>query len=119
MKSETENKKKRLLIFYTFLIILLSLTIYSDSLEVPFHYDDQMAIVTNYSIRHLDNIPKILLSNPTRAVSNLSFFLNYFFCELNPFGYHAVNIFFHILNGILVYFVLSLIFSSASLIPVL
>ncbi|OGL47915.1 MAG: hypothetical protein A3C43_02850 [Candidatus Schekmanbacteria bacterium RIFCSPHIGHO2_02_FULL_38_11] len=117
MKSETENKKKRLLIFYTFLIILLSLTIYSDSLEVPFHYDDQMAIVTNYSIRHLDNIPKILLSNPTRAVSNLSFSLNYYFCKLEPFGYHLVNLFFHILNGILVYLILNLIFTSIPLIP--
>ncbi len=95
------------------LIIVLSVIVYSNTFHVPFHYDDRPVIVENPNIKDLSNISDILFHNPFRPVLSLSFALNYYFNGLNPFGYHLVNLIFHILNGILVYILILLALSKS------
>src|SRR4030067_121566 len=112
-----ENKRNLFSIFSVILIAALAIACYSNSIKGPFHYDDRKLILTNFQLRDLHNLYEIVFSNPTRGISNLSFALNYWLDEFNPVGYHLVNLFFHALNGILVYLIFKTIFPHASLIP--
>ncbi len=91
-------------------ILLIGLSvfiIYSNIYNSPFVFDDEPRIVENRSIKNLSyylNPSKLL---EPRAVVDLTFALNYRFGKLNVFGYHLVNVWIHILNGILVYFLVS------------
>ncbi len=88
------------------LIAFLSLLIYQNSFRAGFQFDDFKAIVENASIRDLRNLPLIFRDNGTRPVLFLTFALNYHFGGTSEWGYHLVNLFLHILNGILVYFII-------------
>ena len=50
------------------------------------------------------------LYNPRRFIGYLSFACNYYFGGVDVTGYHAVNLAVHILNGLLVYFLVVLTF---------
>ena len=112
-----ENKGNLFSAIPVILIIVLAIACYSNSIKGPFHYDDRKLILTNFQLRDVHNLYDIIFSNPTRGISNLSFALNYWLDEFNPFGYHLVNLFFHALNGILVYLIFKIIFSKVPLIP--
>ena len=104
-----------------FLLILIATISYSNSFNVPFQFDDRISIVENSYIRLKSLSPSSLFKSAfqnfkqNRPLSNLSFALNYYFHELNPFGYHTVNFFFHILTGICLFLILSRIFSRNAL----
>jgi tetratricopeptide (TPR) repeat protein len=102
-------------IFHYILISVLGLLIYSNTFDVPFHFDDRMYIEENPLIkdfRYLNSpnaeIPgledSVELTRKTRHIGYLSFFLNYKLHGLDVTGYHAMNLLIHILNSILVYF---------------
>ena len=101
-------------------ICLLGIIIYSNTLKSPFVFDDEPNIVENKTIRKLSNYfsPSKLLE--PRAIVDFTFALNYRVGKLNVFGYHLVSILIHILNGLLVYFLVLTIlkqlagFSSSS-----
>ena len=86
--------------------IILGFLIYSNTWEVPFYFDDIGNINENENIRltrlNLKDIINAGISKfcPHRPIANISFALNYFFHQYNVKGYHAVNIFIHILTGI-------------------
>src|SRR3990170_1166389 len=99
---------------YSFLISLSLITItafliYSNTFASPFHFDDEPNIVENYKLRDLSNFWP---PSGSRYVGVLSFALNYHFGGLNVFGYHLVNIGIHIINGILVWLLVTLTFKS-------
>ncbi len=94
-----------------FLLSLLTAAIYSNSLFVPFVFDDHHTLVDNSSIRDLRNLDDL---SGSRYMGFLSFALNYHFGRLNVFGYHLVNLIIHITNGFLVYGVVLLLFQSIS-----
>ncbi|MFQ5455348.1 MAG: tetratricopeptide repeat protein [Nitrospirota bacterium] len=94
------------------LIIISSIIIYSNTLHVPFHYDDKPHIVNNRHI-HIDNLSLSGLMDAGyksiayhRPVTNISFAINYYFGRLSTSGYHIVNILIHIITGITIYFFL-------------
>lgn len=90
--------------------VVLGFLIYSNTLDVPFHFDDEPNIVENPNIRltglSLKDITGACFKSacPNRPVANLSFALNYYFHKYNVTGYHAINIVIHIITGILLYF---------------
>lgn len=90
--------------FSVLLITILATIIYSNSFDVPFHFDDKDAIVENYDI-HQFNLKKIFTKS-TRPILDITFALNYYFGKLDVFGYHLVNIILHIANGVMLYFIL-------------
>jgi tetratricopeptide (TPR) repeat protein len=89
--------------------VILGFLIYSNTLNVPFHFDDQLIIQQNPHVR-LSSLSfkdiwaagvKSYASN--RPIANISFALNYYFHQYNVVGYHVINITIHILTGMLLY----------------
>ncbi len=92
-------------VFHIIFIAILGLIVYSNTFQVPFHFDDTPNIVENYKLRNLDNFWP---PSGTRWFGFLTFALNYNFGGLNTVGYHIVNFSIHILNAILVYWLVVL-----------
>jgi len=91
------------------LIGLLGTALYSNTLEVPFVFDDMPNIAANDSVRLKELTPAGLMRAsfesrlPTRPVANLSFALNYYVGQYRVRGYHLVNLAVHLCNAALVY----------------
>src|SRR3989338_567242 len=96
-------------IFSISLILIISIAIYFNTFSSPFVFDDISSIADNYKIRDLSNFYDL---SGTRYIGFLSFALNYKFGVLNVFGYHIVNIIIHIINGLLVYYLILLTFKT-------
>lgn len=97
---------------YVFAIIFLAVSgilIYSNTFHSPFFFDDNIYIVENHKIRHLQNF---WLPSASRYIGYLSFAINYYCGNLNVFGYHAVNTAIHITNAFLVYLLTNLTFKT-------
>jgi hypothetical protein len=88
------------------------LIVYSNTFNATFHFDDTPNIIENYELRDIKNLPKIIMG--PRGVTKATFALNYAIGGLNVAGYHIVNTLIHIINGILVYFLLFHILSNIS-----
>ena len=83
--------------------------IYSNMLKSSFIFDDAQNITINPHIRlnYLD-LEKIFNAGFKSFAShlplaNISFAVNYYLGKYDVKGYHIVNIFIHVMNGILVY----------------
>ncbi len=96
-------------------IVTLGILIYSNSLHGGFCSDDYMIIVENLAIENIRNIAFLWQVFNTRFIAGLSFALNYQFGGFNVFGYHAVNIAVHILNAILLYGLVHVIFKTPAM----
>ncbi|MFA4829377.1 MAG: tetratricopeptide repeat protein [Thermodesulfovibrionales bacterium] len=96
-------------IFHILLIIIVGFLVYSNTFNVPFHFDDAPNIVENYKLRDLSNSWP---PSGSRWFGFLTFALNYYFGGLNVTGYHIVNLIIHIFNAILVYWLVVLTFKT-------
>jgi tetratricopeptide (TPR) repeat protein len=90
------------------LIVLAGTCTYWNSLEVPFLWDDQTAIVTNRSIRDFRPpwrplLPPLETPVAGRPIVNLSFALNYATAGLDVTAYHAWNLGVHLLAALLLF----------------
>jgi Tfp pilus assembly protein PilF len=97
------------------LVIVLGFLAYSNTFESPFQWDDIKHIGDNSIIKNLDNFTastKGYKFNPRRVVGYFTFALNYHFGGTDVTGYHVVNLVIHIVNGILVYFLVMLTFRT-------
>ena len=93
-------------VFFAFTVLaVLLFSIYGNSFDCSWHFDDAANITNNTAI-HLkslswDEIKLILLEGHVganaspRPLAYLSFGLNYFFGGLDVFGYHLVNLLIH------------------------
>ncbi len=95
-----------------FLILSGCLLIYSNSFHVPFTFDDRPFIINDTSV-HLKDLSVSHLIKAAcegypgqRPLSNISFAVNYYFSDLQPSGYHLVNILIHSLSGVFLFFLL-------------
>jgi len=84
------------------LIALVAVSIYSNIYRGPFVFDGVMHIEDKVKIRDLKRWFSSAL--PPRPLVELTFALNYKLGKLHVFGYHLVNVFIHIINGFLAYF---------------
>lgn len=102
-------------LFHIAAIIFLVLTVYSNTLDAPFHFDDANNIVYNPWIKDLRNFidPDIINRHfQTRYIGSLTFALNYSLHGFDVKGYHLVNILIHLLNALLLYWLVKLVFST-------
>ncbi|OGS22125.1 MAG: hypothetical protein A3J83_03910 [Elusimicrobia bacterium RIFOXYA2_FULL_40_6] len=99
------------------LITMLGCAVYINTLVNGFVFDDFNFIVYNDFIKNWKNI--FVLLNPSyffkvipdiygaaRPVWLASLILDYSIWGLNPFGYHLTSLLFHLLNSVLVYFLI-------------
>lgn len=100
-------------------IVCLSQFVYLNSLSNQFVYDDEFTIVTNYFIKTWSNLSSFFNKDyfkfsgelSYRPVVTLSYFIDYTFWKLNPFGFHLTNLLLHTLNSVLLFFLLTRIFN--------
>ena len=105
------------------LVLVASFAIYSNSLDNGYHYDDEHSLQMNESIRSLGNIPSFFVDPGTfsddpskgmyRPLLLLTFALNYAAnqsLDLDGYdvrGYHLVNLLFHALTAMLLWWLIS------------
>lgn len=79
--------------------------LYVPTLSVPFHYDDEVYILDNPAVHDPLDFGAIFkaIEHPARFVPFLTFAWNYAATGENPWSYHLVNIFIHLLNTWLVF----------------
>jgi Tfp pilus assembly protein PilF len=106
------------------LILLLGFLAYSNTFGVPFQFDDEDYIETNIFVTQpgkifsplstASRLPEgnVRLTVFTRYLGHLSFALNYVLGGLEPTGYHAVNLAVHLINALLVYWLVVLTFRT-------
>ena len=92
---------RQIIILFSFLVI--GLTIYGPSFHAPFQLDDYYAIVTNYVVTNMGDIPAIWREDPSRFLTHFTFAFNYYFAGLDVFGYHGFNFVIHFLTTIIVF----------------
>jgi len=108
--------EKRDQVFFGFALFICLLFVYSNSFHASWQFDDEQNILIRESV-HITDItvsslkqslegsfsPLALLKS--RSVSYLSFALNWYVGQDDPFGYHVVNFLIHFFNAFLVYFI--------------
>lgn len=82
--------------------------VYAPQLGHAFQYDDEWKVVRNLRLRNPAFFAEDFALGSyseavTRLLPNLSLSLNYAWFGLQPFGYHATNLFFHVCNVLLVF----------------
>ena len=107
------------------LIILLGFTVYANSLKGGFIWDDAALVRDNAFIKDWSKAGHLLVENigsgaftefsSYRPLQMLSYSLDYSVWKLDVFGYHLTNILLHLLSALLVYWLISLLFSKPSL----
>src|SRR4030042_764482 len=134
-KNEKSDQKKKIppktgwkrQLFFRHLIAIgliagVALLAYSNTFHVPFHFDDRPNITENPNVQikvftwdRLERLVKNTYKESIRIFSYFTLALNYYFGELNVFGYHLVNFFIHVASGIFLYWFLILTFNLPSL----
>jgi tetratricopeptide (TPR) repeat protein len=82
------------------IVALATLAAYSNSLRVPFHFDDFGVVLGNRALRE-----PALLWPPLapRWLGDVTFALNYALGGTEAIGYHVVNVLLHVANALLVF----------------
>lgn len=108
-----KNPSGRRLIFFIccFAFFALIFFVYARVLSAPFLWDDEYLIGNNPALRSAGGLLKAMASdlgacagekwNFFRPLHLFSLAANYSFCGLDPFGYHATNVFLHGLTSLL------------------
>ncbi|MBI2119021.1 MAG: tetratricopeptide repeat protein [Elusimicrobia bacterium] len=107
-------------VFIAVLICLFApFLLYLNTLNHPFIFDDLANIVYNPDIKDLSSLKNRLIyqssyglgqNDPSRPFTYFTYTLNYFFGQMNPFGYHLVNVLIHMGNTVLIYFLTQILF---------
>ena len=95
---------------HLFIIALIGFLAYANTFHALFVLDDISQIKNNQMIRDLDTF--LYQYNTRRFIGYLSFALNYHFGGGDVKGYHLANLFIHIVNAFLVYFLVKLTFKT-------
>lgn len=93
--------------FAVALLLCATAVAYVNSFQGSWHFDDEKAILENPLIKHVEYIPRLLVSHYlSRGVLQATFALNYYLGGTEVFGYHLVNLVLHMSVVVLLYFVL-------------
>ncbi|MBU1008903.1 MAG: tetratricopeptide repeat protein [Bacteroidetes bacterium] len=104
------KRLKDLFLVYDKIVVILALiagitAVYYASLSVDFQFDDLLSIVYNRRLHSLSGFADLhyWLNPNNRALGYFTFALNYQAGQLNPTGYHVVNMVLHLLTSYMVY----------------
>ena len=85
-------------------LAVLAGLVYLNALDNPFVFDDQRLVMDNPSLRDLSNFVFVLVFERFRPLINLSYALDYQVWGLNPLGYHLTSLGLHMVNVVLLFF---------------
>ena len=105
---------------HLFIIVLLGFLAYSNTFHGPFQWDEMDYIVSNPIVKDMgffaDSSRAVGLpaydALKSRYIGYLTFALNYKLHGVNVSGYHIVNLVIHLINAVLVYFLVLLTFRT-------
>lgn len=101
---------------YLILISVTGLIAYANTFHVPFAFDDVYQIENSPLIKGVDTFilskKEHFAYNARRYIGYVTFALNYQFGKLDVTGYHVVNLSIHLINAVLVYYLLLLTFRT-------
>ena len=93
-----------------FIMMAAGIIIYSNTFDSPLMFDDEFFIIKDTAVHMTELSPDAIKTAAVdgrpkhRYLPNISFAFNYYFGQLNPFGYHLVNLVIHLLSGIFLFF---------------
>lgn len=104
---------------YYLLIGVLAFVVYANSLSNDFVFDDDSVVLSDPTIMTLSSIPKYftgqegfhkVIGKYWRPVISASYAIDYSLWGFNPLGFHLTNIIIHIINCLLFFKILLLMF---------
>lgn len=107
-------------IYCYLIIIVVSYIVFYNSLHNEFVFDDESVIVNNASIQNTDNIVKYfsgeegfhkVIGKYYRPLVSASYAVDFSIWGLDPYGFHLTNLIIHIIACLLLFKILSLLFS--------
>jgi hypothetical protein len=99
-------------VVHILIIVILGILIYSNTFNIPFVFDDIYNITHAPGIKDIRNFFNLQSMYGSRHIGLLTFALNYKLHGLNVVGYHIFNLFIHLLNALLVYWLVILTFRT-------
>lgn len=109
------KKNNNFLWFSAILIIITGTLVYSNSFNCSFHFDDLQNIAFNPDIQDISNVSAWWNYYPSRPVGIFTFVLNYAAGGTGVWGYHLVNLIIHLANALLVFWFVTLLFSTQAI----
>lgn len=101
------------------LIAAVAFLVYANSLSNDFVFDDQITVLGDPTIKTLSSISRYFVGEQTsfngvyyRPVVSSSLAVDYASWAFRPFGYHLTNVLIHVLNCILFYWLLRVMFEQ-------
>ncbi|MFZ2630269.1 MAG: hypothetical protein WA081_02435 [Desulfosalsimonadaceae bacterium] len=99
---------------FVIILIIAGLLPYASTLHAPFVFDDLNVIVKNNPNLHVKELSFHSLTEAVttsdgkqRPLSLFTLAINYYYGGTNTFGYHLVNLFIHLLTGVLLFYFLT------------
>ena len=99
-------------VVHILIIVVLGILIYSNTFNVPFVFDDIHSIIYNSGIKDVRHFIDLQNIYSNRHIGFLTFALNYKMHGLDVTGYHIFNLVIHLLNALLVYWLIILTFRT-------
>lgn len=118
-KSRTGSDLYGQFLKYYLLIGILAFAVYANSLSNDFVFDDDSVVLSDPTIMSLSSIPKYftgqegfhkVIGKYWRPVISASYAIDYSIWGFNPIGFHLTNIIIHIINCLLFFKMLLLMF---------
>lgn len=113
---------KKTIILSIALIIFMGMAVYANSINGQFIWDDYHLIKENAYVKNWSNLGKIFtsgiregahrISNTYRPLQMLTYMVDYSIGGMNVRGYHLVNISFHILVALCIYWLINILFAD-------
>jgi hypothetical protein len=94
---------------HSVLLMVLGMVAFWPSVSFDFvNWDDPVYVQNNplirdWSVENLKAVSTEVIAKNYAPLTTLSFMVDYSLWELNPCGYHATNVILHLVNGVLVY----------------
>lgn len=85
------------------LILAAGIIVYFNALHTPFQFNDYFVVVNDRSIQDVSRLWEEL-PRSLRPLTKLSYALNYALGQLEPWGYHLVNLWFHLFIALEVFY---------------
>ncbi len=82
-------------------IVILGILAYAVTFQVPFYFDDSVFLADPAFTNH-QGLMAVWHSDATRPFTYTTLYLNYLFGGSSPWGYHVVNLIFHLATAVLV-----------------
>jgi hypothetical protein len=98
------------------IIVVFAFGVYFNALYNGFVYDDELQVLENPWIKDVRHLPDIFsksvwsfyyvnAANYYRPLMHVIYMLNYYVFGLTPWGFHLVNILFHVANTVLIFII--------------